>query len=229
MRNLLVGLSCTVFLFGCSRGITNDEKNSDNFVAGRAYLQDNKSEQALHLFLKEIKSREFAPESHFEAGCLYLYTLNNPYYAIYHFSEFLKCENIKSVHSKEVISDLINTAKKNIIAGMSGNISDNIDKLKLVEILKMTRDENAYLKKKLKVYEDRLGAIVNSRNEVSVERGSAGGQDNKLYTVQAGDTLSTISLKMYGTARDWKIIFDANRDVLKNPTNLNVGQKLVIP
>lgn len=49
------------------------------------------------------------------------------------------------------------------------------------------------------------------------------------YTVGKGDMLSTISQKVYGTSKKWQKIYDANRDVLKDPNALKVGMKLRIP
>ena len=49
------------------------------------------------------------------------------------------------------------------------------------------------------------------------------------YVVQAGDTLSDISLTVYGTSKRWQDILEANRDLLKKPESLQVGMKLTIP
>jgi nucleoid-associated protein YgaU len=49
------------------------------------------------------------------------------------------------------------------------------------------------------------------------------------YTVQANDTLEKISLKVYGTAKNWKKIFEANQDRLKSPDKIYMGQVLKIP
>lgn len=49
------------------------------------------------------------------------------------------------------------------------------------------------------------------------------------YTVQKGDSLGKISKIVYGTADKWKIIYDANKDTLKNPNKIYPGQKLKIP
>lgn len=49
------------------------------------------------------------------------------------------------------------------------------------------------------------------------------------YVVQSGDTLSDISLTVFGTATRWKEIFEVNRDVLKKPEWLQVGMKLKLP
>lgn len=50
-----------------------------------------------------------------------------------------------------------------------------------------------------------------------------------LYVVQKGDVLGTIAQKVYGTSKKWQKIYDANRDVLKDPNSLKVGMKLRIP
>ncbi|MCB0210812.1 MAG: LysM peptidoglycan-binding domain-containing protein [Anaerolineae bacterium] len=51
----------------------------------------------------------------------------------------------------------------------------------------------------------------------------------QLYTVQSGDSLSRIALQVYGQASLWTIIFEANRDVLSDPSLIRPGQVLVIP
>ena len=49
------------------------------------------------------------------------------------------------------------------------------------------------------------------------------------YIVRQGDTLSSISQKYYGTRANWKLIMDANPNVLKSPKDLKPNMKLVIP
>jgi nucleoid-associated protein YgaU len=57
----------------------------------------------------------------------------------------------------------------------------------------------------------------------------SGGQNQRHYTVQAGDTLSKISKQFYGDASQYMKIFEANRGVLKDPNRISPGQELVIP
>ena len=52
---------------------------------------------------------------------------------------------------------------------------------------------------------------------------------NQTYTVVGGDSLSKIAKKFYGDANQWKRIFDANTDKLKNPDLIHPGQVLTIP
>jgi nucleoid-associated protein YgaU len=49
------------------------------------------------------------------------------------------------------------------------------------------------------------------------------------HVVQSGDTLSKIAQKYYGDPSMYTQIFEANRDVLKDPNKIFPGQKLKIP
>jgi nucleoid-associated protein YgaU len=42
------------------------------------------------------------------------------------------------------------------------------------------------------------------------------------YVIQDGDTLQKISMKFYGTHGKWMNIYDANKDVLKDPNRIRV-------
>jgi uncharacterized protein YidB (DUF937 family) len=52
---------------------------------------------------------------------------------------------------------------------------------------------------------------------------------SRTYTVVSGDTLSRISKQFYNDANQWQRIFEANRDILKNPDRISPGQNLRIP
>ncbi|MFJ2388749.1 peptidoglycan-binding protein LysM [Pseudomonas koreensis] len=47
--------------------------------------------------------------------------------------------------------------------------------------------------------------------------------------VKAGDTLSAISLRVYGNANEYQKIFEANKPMLKDVNKIYPGQKLRIP
>lgn len=51
----------------------------------------------------------------------------------------------------------------------------------------------------------------------------------KTYTVKKGDTLSKISREFLGDAKEYMRIFDANRDQLDDPDQIQPGQVLKIP
>jgi len=56
-------------------------------------------------------------------------------------------------------------------------------------------------------------------------------QKNKMriIIVQKGDTLSKIAKKAYGDNTDYKKIFAANPEIIQNPNQIYVGQRLRIP
>src|SRR5690606_15633690 len=51
-----------------------------------------------------------------------------------------------------------------------------------------------------------------------------------IHTVQASETLSSISGQYYNDPNQWHVIYEANRQVIgANPDRLREGMKLVIP
>ena len=51
----------------------------------------------------------------------------------------------------------------------------------------------------------------------------------RTYTVVTGDNLSKIAKRVYGNANKWRVIYEANRDVIKNPDLIRPGQVLSLP
>jgi LysM repeat protein len=54
-------------------------------------------------------------------------------------------------------------------------------------------------------------------------------QGTHTYIVRPGDTLSSISLRTYGTAADALWIYQVNRSVIQNPNLIYPGQRLILP
>lgn len=52
---------------------------------------------------------------------------------------------------------------------------------------------------------------------------------SKTYVVAKGDSLSKIAKREYGDANKWRVIFEANKDIIKNPDMIHPGQELKIP
>jgi len=52
---------------------------------------------------------------------------------------------------------------------------------------------------------------------------------SQTYTVQPGDSLSSIAKRIYGAASLWPVIFEANRNILTDPARIRPGQVLIIP
>jgi len=68
------------------------------------------------------------------------------------------------------------------------------------------------------VHHVRLDALV--RHDESATR---------TYTVQPGDTLSSIAQRFYGNPADWESLFHENENVVKNPNSIYPGEVLKVP
>ena len=107
---------------------------------------------------------------------------------------------------------------------------------------------------KVKVDDDKvilMGSIntIDNRNQVIVTAGNIEGiakvddwlvvknppavapppPEKQYYTVKKGDYLSKIAKEVYGDAKKYNIIFEANKPMLKDPDLIYPGQVLVIP
>jgi nucleoid-associated protein YgaU len=51
----------------------------------------------------------------------------------------------------------------------------------------------------------------------------------RVYVVKEGDSLSKIAKEILGDASRWKEILEANKDQIKDPNLIRVGQELRIP
>ena len=55
------------------------------------------------------------------------------------------------------------------------------------------------------------------------------GRKARTYTVVKGDSLSRIAQHQYGDANKWRTIYEANRDLIKDPDLIYPGQSFRIP
>jgi nucleoid-associated protein YgaU len=82
------------------------------------------------------------------------------------------------------------------------------------------------------VYGDDLHTNDKEEKEMAAAQGT-GTSDTwdatQWHEVKKGETLSKIAEKYYGDSGLYPKIFEANRDILKDPKLIKVGQKLRIP
>lgn len=69
---------------------------------------------------------------------------------------------------------------------------------------------------------------VDTKAMAATADGGASGAGST-YTVKSGDNLSKISKEFYGDPNEYMKIFYANRDKLRDPDRIQVGQQLTIP
>lgn len=239
---LLFSVLVFLLVVSCGSGDRRvfEETDEPDYVRGKKFLRQGEDEQALLAFLRVIDLRTDSPDSHLEAGLIYLNDMNQPILAIYHFMKFLELRP-EALQAPEVES-LIDTAKKEFARTLPGRPFQNgLQQTDLLEVVERQREENNRLKARISGLERenqqlrrRLGDLSSSASAAANESGTPGGAstdgtERAVYQVQPGDTLSSISRTVYGTSSRWESIFQANRDLLRSPNDLRVGQELRIP
>ena len=71
--------------------------------------------------------------------------------------------------------------------------------------------------------------VKSGSSSEAMSKAEAARPDVVSYTVKAGDSLSKIAKRHYGDAAKWKLIHEANRDLIKNPDLIHPGWVLKLP
>ena len=142
--------------------------------------------------------------------------------SIYHYKRYLELrpDSEKTEFIREQVAE-VQIALANAILVQSGA-------KQAMQELKQLRRENADLKRQI---ENRLTITrsVPKDSATKTAKPTTSTQvTHQIYTVVAGDTLSKIASKFYGSG-NWEPIYEANKDRMKSPGDLRVGQTLIIP
>lgn len=224
------------------------ETSEKQYQLGQDYKSQGRMEEALGAFERVIDARRDAPESHLEAGYIYLRTLKDPINAIYHFNRYLRLQP-QSPQATQV-RQLIETAQKEFARQLPAQpYEGELDRIDLMDLVKTLKQENDSLKRELMAATARVEQLENVLGQarrptqaqnptqtVQVQPSRPSQQvaptpsnAPRTYKVQSGDTLSAISSRFYGTPSRWIDIYQANRDRLSSESALRVGQEIRIP
>lgn len=232
------------------------EEDEPQFVKGREEIKKGNYKDALTAFSKVTEKRQDAAESHLDLGNIYLYHLNDPVPAIYHFRKYLELK--PNTKQSQRVRSCIDTAQKRFAATLPGNPFDvNTQTLEIEDAIRTAKAENLELKqelaqalKKIELLESNQKiSVSNSAKEIKTQESSnlrevaqeqvrevartvtprVSNDTPATYTVQVGDTLSSISRKLYGSENRWRDIYSANKDRLSSPQALKPGQTLKVP
>jgi len=220
----LVCVCCSILLLcglaGCDR------------VGGSRYAQliqdaDSKSAQgdfarAVDLYEAALEDSESLrkAELHYKLALLYDDKLNDPVSALHHFRRCLALSP-NGPHVKDVKESI----QRDEIAALTALSGDSV--ITRAEAARL-RNENLTLHKELetRVASPRIGSEKSQTNEAKKTGAKKAAQT---YVVQSGDTLFSISRKLYKSPRHWKDILEANKKNIRDPKDLTVGQTLIIP
>ena len=242
-----------ILLQGCGPSSSISQETEERaYRRGNNLLREGSKDEALQAFQTVIATRPDATESHLEAGLIYLNHIKDPLAAIYHFRNYLALS--PDGEYADFVKELILTAQKDFAQTLPGEpFGNEVERVNLMETVNKLQDENNQLKQnvldlqkqltdqeiQLQQYRRALAQanslpaapsevapiIIQTPPRQQSQESGAG----RTYTVQAGDTLSRVSTRVYGTPSRWAEIFAANRDQLPSPDALKPGQVLRIP
>ncbi len=108
----------------------------------------------------------------------------------------------------------------------------------LLLIAKKYKNKTIELKKELAIYKkeeltnlkkEPTSMIMVDKKDLVVSETKTNKNNSDKYIVKKGDSLMSIASKFYGSTKHFKKIYNANKKLLKNESDLKVGQKLLIP
>lgn len=183
-------------------------------------------------------------KAHLQAGLLYDEYKQDYVRAIYHYRRYLELR--PEAEKKDLIEDLARHAALSYAASLPDRPSAAIQEIAALkqQISGLEKDLGeaqrriGELSEALRRHRERAEGVAPTPREAPAS-GEAAAQTPaaqpvaaagpEIYKVRSGDTLSKIAQRVYNDGSKWKVIYDANRDTLRNPQDLKLGQPLRIP
>lgn len=165
---LLLALSLGTGCGGNNARALGPETDDPTFIEGRQYKRQGRQNEALNAFLKVIEQRgqREAPESHLEAGQLYLEHMKNPLIAIYHFQQYLALQPNSAETPR--VRGLVGRAMREFAATIPGRLlEDQSVRVSMTEETERMRREIEELRAELATLRGGGAVPVNRRQNPS--------------------------------------------------------------
>lgn len=158
--------AAALLLAGCERRdpqAISSEADEPSFRHGQQLVKQGRSQEALAAFLKVIEKRgESAPESHLEAGLLYLDQVKDPLAAIYHFRKYL--ELLPNSRQAVYVKGRIEAAKREFARTLPAQPLESQGGLDLLDRIERLQRENDQLRAELALFREAVpGPMIRSR------------------------------------------------------------------
>ena len=230
-----------LMLCGCEENArsadANDERNP-LVNTGQSYMEVKQWDKAEKAFKQAIENNPSIARPHLDLAIIYHQQgkLDIDFVkAIYHYDRYLELRP----DSEKAI--MINEQKLKAARALAVIFINSSPEVKaLVGERDQLKRENSVLQSQLSELRKPEVPVVVAETQPSpdaiksipetVSKASAVGAEvtHQIYTVVSGDNLTKIAKKFYGND-NYEPIYEANKDRMKSPGDLRVGQTLVVP
>lgn len=230
-------LVASLILSGCGnqgKSIEEREENDPLMKTAHAFMDQGDWQQAVATLKDAMENEPLMARPHLDLATIYQQHIINYIHAIYHYDRYLE------LRPNSEKKELIDQQKLRVFEALANTLVKNSPQVQqVVTEAKRLQQENAALRKQLNTSTPSNGPVVatalkpvptQSATQVIPKSATETVQaKHQIYHVVAGDNLSKISTRFYGESGKWDDIFQANKDRMKSPSDLRVGQTLVIP
>lgn len=148
---LCLALAACVLTAGCGgdSATLSSEIDEPLYREGQQMEKQGRIQEALNAYLKLVAKRgDQAPESHLDAGLIYLYHIKDPIDAIYYFRKYLELK--PNSRQAVYVRGLIDAAKRDFASTLPGQPLENQSaRLDLLDQANRLQNENNELKSEL--------------------------------------------------------------------------------
>ncbi len=217
-------------LSGCGKDTATTEAQEERnplVKQGQSFMDAHDYAQAEKAFKQAIDKNPKMARPYLDLAIIYHQYKPDYVASIYCYKRYLELrpDTEKAQFINEQITK-VQMALANTILQQSGATQ-------AIQELKQLRRENAELKRQLAARPKAPAPRPAERTLTqtipkSAKPVAATKPARRIYTVVSGDTLTKIANKFYGNS-DYEPIYEANKDRMKSPRDLRIGQTLVIP
>jgi LysM repeat protein len=174
----LLLLGALLWAAGCERNpgaALGTEADDPNYRRGQQLMRQGRNQEALVAYLRAIETRgDAAPDSHLEAGLLYLQHTKDPIAAIYHLRKYVELR--PTARQAELVRGQIDAAKREFARTLPGNpLESKTQRLDMLDQIERLQREVEQLKAELSVAR---GAVPGPVNRLLIPTQGATGRES---------------------------------------------------
>ena len=214
-------------LSGCKKDTATTEAEEEQnplIQQGHSFMDAHDYAQAETAFKQAIDQNPKMARPYLDLAIIYHQYKPDYVASIFYYKHYLELR--PNTEKSEFITEQITKVQM----ALANTILRQSGATQAIQELKQLRRENAELKQKLTAQPKVVipKKTVTQTIPKSTKPVTATKPTRQVYTVVSGDTLTKIAKKFYGNS-DYDPIYEANKDRMKSPGDLRVGQTLVIP